>query len=154
MKTKGSYTSSNNSITFESHVAENVTDYLVEFVTTLNGKIWEPAYKNGKIGVRINKSHIFINSLSQQRRAMRTVAARAVNELWLEHAFQLAITFHGGMQAIAYEWGAPDHPRYKDNSPDDNAQKDVGNAMRDFAGRFQTSFYPVGRLNGAWTLLL
>jgi hypothetical protein len=89
-----------------------------------------------------------------QRRAMRTVAARAVNELWLEHAFQLAITFHGGMQAIAYEWGAPDHPRYKDNSPDDNAQKDVGNAMRDFAGRFQTSFYPVGRLNGAWTLLL
>jgi hypothetical protein len=85
---------------------------------------------------------------------MRTVAARAVNELWLEHAFQLAITFHGGMQAIAYEWGAPDHPRYKDNSPDDNAQKDVGNAMRDFAGRFQTSFYPVGRLNGAWTLLL
>lgn len=65
MKTKGSYTSSNNSITFESHVAENVTDYLVEFVTTLNGKIWEPAYKNGKIGVRINKSHIFINSLSQ-----------------------------------------------------------------------------------------
>ncbi len=40
---------------------------------------------------------------------MQTFVARALNELWLEHLFQLAVTFHGGMQAIAYEWGSPNH---------------------------------------------
>lgn len=29
---------------------------------------------------------------------METAVARAINELWREHVFQLAITFHGGMQ--------------------------------------------------------
>ena len=34
---------------------------------------------------------------------MRSVAARALNELWRRHVFQLAVTFHGGMLAVAYE---------------------------------------------------
>ncbi len=42
-------------------------------------------------------------------KCMRTFVGRALNEVWLEHLFQLAITFHGGMQAIAYEWGSPNH---------------------------------------------
>ena len=41
---------------------------------------------------------------------------RAVNEVWREHAFQLAVTFHGGMVGMAYEWGSPDHPHRKDNA--------------------------------------
>jgi hypothetical protein len=40
---------------------------------------------------------------------MRSFVGRALNEVWLDHLFQLAITFHGGMQAIAYEWGSPNH---------------------------------------------
>lgn len=36
--------------------------------------------------------------------------------MWREHAFQLAVTFHGGMVGMAYEWGSPDHPHKKDNS--------------------------------------
>jgi hypothetical protein len=51
--------------------------------------------------------------------------ARALNELWREHLFQLAITFHGGMEAITYEWGSPNHPRGKDTSPDDTAQAQI-----------------------------
>lgn len=35
---------------------------------------------------------------------------RAVNEMWRDHIFQMAVTFHGGMQAIAYEWGGTNHP--------------------------------------------
>ena len=38
---------------------------------------------------------------------MRTVSGRVVNELFRRHIFQIALTFHGGMRAIAYEWGAP-----------------------------------------------
>ena len=37
---------------------------------------------------------------------MRSVAARALNELWRRHVFQLAVTFHGGMLAVACERAA------------------------------------------------
>ena len=36
---------------------------------------------------------------------MTTVAARSVNELLRAHLLQLVITFHAGMQALAYVWG-------------------------------------------------
>ena len=51
--------------------------------------------------------------------------ARALNELWREHLFQLALTFHGGMESITYEWGSFNHPRGKDKSPDDTAQHQI-----------------------------
>ncbi|CAM9561745.1 unnamed protein product, partial [Hapterophycus canaliculatus] len=50
------------------------------------------------------------------QKCMTTITARAVNEVWREHAFQLAVTFHGGMVAMAYEWGSPDHPHKIDAS--------------------------------------
>lgn len=40
---------------------------------------------------------------------MQTIAARAVNELFLRHLFQLSITFHGGTRVLSYEWGSYDH---------------------------------------------
>ncbi|CAM9459879.1 unnamed protein product, partial [Ectocarpus sp. 13 AM-2016] len=42
------------------------------------------------------------------------LSVRSVNEVWREHAFQLAVTFHGGMVGMAYEWGSPDHPHRQD----------------------------------------
>ena len=41
------------------------------------------------------------------RNCMRTIAGRTINEIYREHIFQHSLTFHGGMVAIAYEWGAP-----------------------------------------------
>jgi len=71
----------------------------------------------------------------EKHKCMQTVAARAINDLFREHAFQLAITFHG-MQAIAYEWGSPIHPKsgHKDVSPDDAAQKQMGAALAMYGG--------------------
>jgi hypothetical protein len=68
---------------------------------------------------------------------MRTTAARAINELYREHLFQLALTFHGGMRAISYEWGAPN--ARKNYSPDDGALLPMGRAMRKYASG---NFYP------------
>ena len=45
----------------------------------------------------------------QPTQCMRTVTARVLNEVFRAHLVQTAITFHGGMQAIAYEWGAANH---------------------------------------------
>jgi hypothetical protein len=83
-------------------------------------------------------------------KCMVTVAARAVNEVWREHLFQLAVTFHGGMQAIAYEWGSFNHftrDHRSPESPDDAAQTALAAKMRGFAGSMQGSLYPTGRLN-------
>ena len=79
------------------------------------------------------------------RYCMRTITARAVNELWREHMFQLAITFHGGMRSIAYEWGTTNH-RYNHISPDDSAQRAIGSIMSSYAGSF-TGRYPHGPIN-------
>ncbi len=62
---------------------------------------------------------------------MQTIAARAVNELWRERLFLMALTFHGGMQAIAWEWGAFNHPTNTE-SPDDQAQTDLASRVNDY----------------------
>jgi hypothetical protein len=76
---------------------------------------------------------------------MRTMTARAVNEIFREHAFQAAITFHGGMQAIAYEWGAPNHATAGSESPDERSQAQIASIMAAAAGVFQNQRYPHDR---------
>ena len=84
-------------------------------------------------------------------RCMKTTAARAVNELWREHLFQLAITFHGGMRAISYEWGSNNHGgSSKDISPDDIGFETICQAMGKYGGKnigSNSQYYPVGILD-------
>ena len=64
---------------------------------------------------------------------MKTSAARAINEMYKHHLFRLAITFHSGMEAIAYEWGSYNHftsQHTSPHSPDDSAQVRIGQKMR------------------------
>jgi hypothetical protein len=74
--------------------------------------------------------------VQEPSRCFQTVAARALNDLFREHMFQLAITFHGGMQAIAYEWGSPIHPKanHKDVSPDDTSQAQLSSSLSQYGG--------------------
>ncbi|KAJ1460305.1 hypothetical protein M885DRAFT_510142 [Pelagophyceae sp. CCMP2097] len=89
---------------------------------------------------------------------MRSVTARCVNELWRRHVFVLALTFHGGMEALAYEWGAPSHnsPRGNvrgarasgDTSPDDASQRTTAEMLSAYAGRFgRVPNYASSRMN-------
>ena len=68
-------------------------------------------------------------------RCMQTIAARALNELHREHLFQLALTFHGGMRAIGYEWGSPNHPNGRDESPGDAALRPLGQKMQQISSK-------------------
>eukprot|EP00038_Savillea_parva_P003848 m.130967 g.130967 ORF g.130967 m.130967 type:complete len:854 (-) comp11301_c0_seq2:1014-3575(-) len=70
---------------------------------------------------------------------MKSSAARAINELYRDHLFQLALTFHSGMKAIAYEWGSMNHPRGNDISPDHGGFSVVGDILHTFASN---GFYP------------
>jgi len=88
---------------------------------------------------------------NQPDECMKTTAARAINEMYRDHLFQLALTFHSGMKAIAYEWGSPNHPRGRDISPDDGGFRTVGNILHRYAsngyypnaGPMNTIVYPV-----------
>lgn len=42
-------------------------------------------------------------------KCMQTVAARTLNELFRVHLFRLVVTFHGGTNALGYEWGDMTH---------------------------------------------
>ena len=67
-------------------------------------------------------------------RCMKTVAARAVNELYRHHALQIVITYHAGMQAIGYNWGSFNYYHGVYASPDDNSMHDVAAQLSRFAG--------------------
>ena len=64
---------------------------------------------------------------------MQTIAGRTLNEVFREHMFQLSLTFHGGMEAIGYEWGAPTYNKLN-ISPDDIVQNQVAAAYSRFGG--------------------
>eukprot|EP01083_Nonionella_stella_P109269 318431_1 len=55
---------------------------------------------------RIDPNRDFPYHLRQSSECMKSIAARVINEIFREYLIQLAITFHGGMRAISYEWGA------------------------------------------------
>ncbi|ETO79004.1 hypothetical protein F444_06164 [Phytophthora nicotianae P1976] len=85
---------------------------------------------------------------------MQTMTSRVVNEIWRDHIFQLAVTFHGGTRAVAYEWGSPDHylngkeNNPSEKSPDHMAQFQIGNTLANFAGVFPDGkLYPTGTMN-------
>eukprot|EP00900_Chrysochromulina_parva_P025221 jgi/Chrpa1/7332/Chrysochromulina_OHIO_Genome00018148-RA len=66
---------------------------------------------------------------------MQTVTARSINELYRARLLQLVVTFHGGMQAIAYNWGSFNYYQSKPHrSPDDVSQRQVAEQMSKFAG--------------------
>ncbi|CAH0521002.1 unnamed protein product [Peronospora belbahrii] len=85
---------------------------------------------------------------------MKAMTSRVVNEIWRDHVFQLAVTFHGGTRAVAYEWGSPDHylrgneNNPSEKSPDHMAQFQIGNTLANFAGIFPDGkLYPTGTMN-------
>ena len=83
-------------------------------------------------------------------KCMQTIAARSINELFREHIFQVSITFHGGMEIIAYEWGSTNHPRQGDGdySPDHTVQADISGALSAYAGSFSsTQAYDFDKMN-------
>ncbi|KAG7398768.1 hypothetical protein PHYBOEH_010511 [Phytophthora boehmeriae] len=93
------------------------------------------------------------NYMRSGAECMQTMTSRVVNEIWRDHVFQLAVTFHGGTRAVSYEWGSPDHylngdSKKSEKSPDHTAQFQLGNTLANFAGVFPDGkLYPTGTMN-------
>ena len=97
-------------------------------------------------GIDPNRDFPFDIEPNDSDKCMQTIAGRSINEVFREHLFQLSITFHAGMEAITYEWGAPTYLKYM--SPDDEAQSQIAQGYKRFAGKFAgTPDYKVGTMN-------
>ncbi len=57
----------------------------------------------------IDPNRDFPFDVIDKSQCMQTIAGRSINELFRRHLFQIALTFHGGMEVVSYEWGAPSY---------------------------------------------
>lgn len=103
-------------------------------------------YRNRREEDHIDPNRDFPYDLKDNTKCMQTIAGRTINEIYREHMFQLALTFHGGMEVVGYEWGAPTWLGHL--SPDDTAQNNVAAAYSRYGGGWEHSQpYKYGTMN-------
>jgi Zinc carboxypeptidase len=100
-------------------------------------------YQNRREENRIDPNRDFPYDQTDPKKCMQTIAGRTLNEIFQRHMFQLSLTFHGGMEVVGYEWGAPSY--LDKTSPDDIAQHAIAAAYSRYAGGFgHTKAYDFG----------
>ena len=102
--------------------------------------------RNDRTEMGIDPNRDFPFDVVKERECMQTIAGRTINEIFRDHMFQLSLTFHGGMEVVSYEWGAPTYDHKL--SPDHFAQAEIGDGYARFAGDFDgTKQYESGTMN-------
>lgn len=103
-------------------------------------------HRNARTEDGIDPNRDFPYDLYNPSLCMRTIAGRTLNEIFREHQFQMALTFHGGVEVVAYEWGAPSW--YGSLSPDDESQNQIAAAYSKYGGTWDgTRPYEYGTMN-------
>jgi Zinc carboxypeptidase len=103
-------------------------------------------YRNEREEDGIDPNRDFPYDVVDTSQCMQTVAGRTLNEVFRNYLIQLSFTFHGGMEAIGYEWGAPSYLN-KGPSPDDAAQVTLASRYSWYGGLVNNRKYPVGDMN-------
>ncbi|KAL7534566.1 hypothetical protein ACHAXR_005959, partial [Thalassiosira sp. AJA248-18] len=97
-------------------------------------------------GIDPNRDFPFDITPENAAKCMQTTAGRSINELFRSHLFPIGLTFHGGMEVIGYEWGAPTY-LHKD-APDAIAQHTIAGAYSRYANGFSGHApYDFGTMN-------
>jgi len=94
-------------------------------------------YRDTREEENIDPNRDFPYDLINYDTCMQSIAARTLNEIYRDHMFQLAFTFHGGIEGVYYEWGNPSF--YNFRSPDDEAQDQISRAYSDYGDKFKGS---------------
>jgi hypothetical protein len=124
-------------------LARLVATRRIVIVPTANA-LWY--YRNVREEERIDPNRDFPFDITDATKCMQTIGGRTLNEVFREHMFQLSLTFHGGMEVVAYEWGAPTY--LESLSPDDEAQSQIASAYSRFGGGWENSHpYDYGTMN-------
>eukprot|EP00980_Cylindrotheca_fusiformis_P012592 scaffold3084_cov144-Cylindrotheca_fusiformis.AAC.40 len=103
-------------------------------------------YRNERTEEGIDPNRDFPYDVKDPKDCMQTIAGRTINEIYKEHLFQLALTFHAGTEVVGYEWGAPTW--LEKLSPDNAAQASIGAAYSRYGGGWSSSKpYEYGTMN-------
>lgn len=125
-------------------LARLVTTRRIVLVPTANAWGYYHGVRGDENGIDPNRDFPYDHYDPTQ--CMRTITARALNELFREHMFQAGVVFHGGMEVIAYQWGNFAYQNYP--SPDDISQSHLAAVHSYWAGSFPgTDPYPYGRID-------
>lgn len=127
---------------------KRLVDKRVIVLTPMTNAVGAATRTRSELSIDPNRDFPFDQSPSA---CMQTIAARTVNEIYRSHILQMVVTFHGGMQAIGYEWGAFPYLNGKPHrSPDDNSMRQISAAFSRFAGTGAVSgnrLYPAATMN-------
>jgi len=103
-------------------------------------------FRNTREEDHIDPNRDFPFDVQKPTDCMQTIAGRSINELFRSHLFPIGLTFHGGMEVVAYEWGAPTY--YRKDSPGQNAQEQIAGAYSRYANGFRNHVaYDFGTMN-------
>ena len=97
--------------TMDSHgISERQRQWLARLVTTRRLVVVPTAnalgyYRSDRTEHGIDPNRDFPYDVRNAGDCMKTIAGRTLNEVFREHMFQLSLTFHGGTEVVAYEWG-------------------------------------------------
>lgn len=86
-----------------------------------------------------NRDFPYFSKLETNKDCMVTIAARTVNEIFLEHLIVNSLTFHGGANVIGYPWGNTVHYKKTQNGlestemPDFEAGKSISELLKKYA---------------------
>ena len=106
---------------------------------------WGFVRKSRKDANDIDPNFDFPFALGEDGACMVSSVARAINADFRAHAYQLALSFHGGEHSISHVWGAGDHADAP--TPDEAAHTALAVTMRDVAGALNDLEYKVGRIS-------
>jgi hypothetical protein len=124
-------------------LARLVTTRRIVVVPTANALGY---FQNVRTEGIVDPNRDFPYDIEDPKICMQTIAGRTLNEIYRDHMFQLALTFHAGMEVVAYEWGAPTW--LNKVSPDDEAQSQIASAYSRFGGGWSKSKpYNFGTMN-------
>jgi hypothetical protein len=99
-------------------------------------------YANQRRENGIDPNRDFPYNTKDPSQCMKSITARTINELFLDNLFQMSLSYHGGIDLIAFSWGAKGVPDNK-VSPDDVAQRMLADKLSLYAGELYSS----GQLN-------
>ena len=70
----------------------------------------------------------------------KSLSAQTFRALFAHSLIQIVVTFHGGMEAIGYEWGTEDKAgSLRDKSPDHNSHHQIASILSKYSGGFERS---------------
>lgn len=138
-------------------ISNTQRQWLIRLVTTRHILIIPTAnalgyFRKAREEDMVDPNRDFPYDAEDTQMCLQSVAARSIVSMLQDELIQLGVTFHGGTEAITYEWGSFSH-LLDEAAPDAVSQRQMSQAYQQFSSAAlssedpQLQYYPVGTMN-------